>query len=64
MKAAFGPSWKQVLCEGKLVEGIIDPGSPAVLIISTSALRSLELLRSVFFFFLFSLIRYDLNLAN
>jgi hypothetical protein len=27
-------------------------------------LRSLELLRSVFFFFLFSLIRYDLNLAN
>jgi len=64
MKAAFGPSWKQVLCEGKLVEGIIDPGSPAVLIISTSALRSLELLRSVVFFFLFSLIRYDLNLAN
>ncbi|PNT04986.1 hypothetical protein POPTR_014G150100v4 [Populus trichocarpa] len=47
MKAAFGPSWKQVLCEGKLVEGIIDPGSPAVLIISTSALRSLELLRGV-----------------
>jgi hypothetical protein len=50
MKAAFGPSWKQVLCEGKLVEGIIDPGNPAVLIISTSALRSLELLRSVVFF--------------
>ncbi|KAJ6973225.1 protein CMSS1 [Populus alba x Populus x berolinensis] len=47
MKAAFGPSWKQVLCEGKLVEGIIDPGSPSVLIISTSALRSLELLRGV-----------------
>lgn len=47
MKVAFGPSWKQVLCEGKLVEGIIDPGSPAVLIISTSALRSLELLRGV-----------------
>ncbi|KAG6748647.1 hypothetical protein POTOM_048576 [Populus tomentosa] len=47
MKAAFGPSWKQVLCEGKLVDGIIDPGSPAVLIISTSALRSLELLRGV-----------------
>ena len=62
MKTAFGPSWKQVLCEGKLMEGNVDPGSPAVLIISTSALRSLELLRSIFF--LFSLIRYDLNLAN
>ncbi|KAJ6723667.1 PROTEIN CMSS1 [Salix koriyanagi] len=47
MKTAFGPSWKQVLCEGKLKEGNVDPGSPAVLIISTSALRSLELLRGV-----------------
>ncbi|KAJ6401291.1 hypothetical protein OIU84_016662 [Salix udensis] len=47
MKTAFGPSWKQVLCEGKLIEGNVDPGSPAVLFISTSALRSLELLRGV-----------------
>ncbi|EHA8588023.1 hypothetical protein COCNU_scaffold003913G000020 [Cocos nucifera] len=45
MKAVFGTSWKEVLCEGKLSEGTIDAGSPAVLIISTSALRSLELLR-------------------
>ncbi|CAK7348940.1 unnamed protein product [Dovyalis caffra] len=46
-KAAFGPSWKQVLCEGQLVGGRIDPGSPAVLILTTSALRSIELLRGV-----------------
>ncbi|XP_058008612.1 uncharacterized protein LOC131183004 [Hevea brasiliensis] len=46
VKAAFGPSWKQVLCERQLVDGKIEPGSPAVLIISTSALRSIELLRS------------------
>ncbi|GAV58954.1 hypothetical protein CFOL_v3_02487 [Cephalotus follicularis] len=47
MKKAFGQSWRQVLCQGQLVEGLIDPGSPAVLIISTSALRSIELLRGV-----------------
>ncbi|KAK9146095.1 hypothetical protein Sjap_005998 [Stephania japonica] len=47
MKRAFGKSWKEVLCEGKLVEGEVDPGNPAVLVISTSALRSLELLRSL-----------------
>ncbi|OVA01648.1 hypothetical protein BVC80_9073g86 [Macleaya cordata] len=46
MKAAFGTSWREVLTEGQL-EGIIDPGSPAVLVISTSALRSLELLRGL-----------------
>lgn len=45
MKAAFGPSWKEVLCEGQLKDGKIDPGSPAVLIISAAALRSLEFLR-------------------
>ncbi|KAG8644272.1 protein CMS1 [Manihot esculenta] len=47
MKAAFGSSYKEVLCEGQLVEGKIDPGSPAVLIVSTSALRAIELLRGV-----------------
>ena len=45
MQEAFGPSWKEVLSEKQLVEGKIDPGCPAVLIISTSALRSIELLR-------------------
>lgn len=47
MKAAFGSSWKEVLCEKQLVEGKIDPGSPGLLVISLSALRSLELLRSL-----------------
>ncbi|KAG5530980.1 hypothetical protein RHGRI_025807 [Rhododendron griersonianum] len=46
MKAAFGSSWKEVLCEKQLLEGKIDPGSPALLVISLSALRSLELLSS------------------
>ncbi|CAL0316298.1 unnamed protein product [Lupinus luteus] len=45
IKPAFGASWKEVLCEGKLVQGEIDAGSPAVLVISSSALRSIELLR-------------------
>lgn len=45
VKAAFGPSWKEELCDKRLLEGKVDPGSPAVLIISTSALRSIELLR-------------------
>ncbi|XXG41636.1 hypothetical protein AAC387_Pa01g2065 [Persea americana] len=44
LKATFGISWKEVLCEGQVLEGKISAGSPAVLIISTSALRSLELL--------------------
>ncbi|KAF3457384.1 hypothetical protein FNV43_RR02041 [Rhamnella rubrinervis] len=47
IKAAFGPSWKEVLCEKQLLEGKIDPGSPSILIISSSALRSIELLRSM-----------------
>lgn len=47
MKAAFGPSFKEVLCEKQLVEGKINPGSPSVLVISSSALRSLELYRFV-----------------
>ncbi|XP_054822764.1 uncharacterized protein LOC129321061 [Prosopis cineraria] len=45
IRAAFGQSWKEVLCEGQLVEGKVDAGSPAVLIVSSSALRSIELLR-------------------
>ncbi|KAL8143306.1 hypothetical protein V2J09_016338 [Rumex salicifolius] len=47
MKSAFESSWKEILCEGKLVEGKIDPGNPVVLVISISALRSLELLRGL-----------------
>ncbi|RZC48252.1 hypothetical protein C5167_041190 [Papaver somniferum] len=47
MKVAFGKSWKAELCEGKISEGKIDAGNPAVLVISTSALRALELLRGL-----------------
>ncbi|XP_061348366.1 uncharacterized protein LOC133293776 [Gastrolobium bilobum] len=45
IKGAFGASWKEVLCEGKLVQGKIDAGSPSVLILTSSALRSIHLLR-------------------
>ena len=45
MKVAFGPSWKEVLCEKQLLEGKVDRGSPAILVISSSAMRSIELLR-------------------
>lgn len=45
MKLAFGSLWKEVLLEKQLREGEIDPGNPAVLVISLSAMRSLELLR-------------------
>lgn len=44
MKVAFGPSWKESLCEKEL-DGKIDPGHPSLLVISLSALRSLDLLR-------------------
>ncbi|CAN0858106.1 Uncharacterized protein C3orf26 homolog [Linum grandiflorum] len=47
LKAAFGKSWKEELCDRKLVDGKTEPGSPAVLFISTSALRAIELLRGV-----------------
>ncbi|EXC14240.1 hypothetical protein L484_021737 [Morus notabilis] len=47
MKVAFGPSWKEVLCEKQLLEGKVDPGCPAILIISSSAMRSIELLRGL-----------------
>ncbi|XP_043720329.1 protein CMSS1 [Telopea speciosissima] len=46
VKAAFGTSWKEVLYEGQILGGI-DPGNPAVIVISTSAIRSLELLRGL-----------------
>ncbi|XP_076881319.1 uncharacterized protein LOC143529393 [Bidens hawaiensis] len=42
MKASFGSSWKQALC-GKAC----DPGSPTLLTISLSALRSLQLFRAL-----------------
>ncbi|MQM11494.1 hypothetical protein Taro_044404 [Colocasia esculenta] len=45
VKDTFGESWKEVLQEGKLLKGKVDAGRPALLIISISALRSLELLR-------------------
>ncbi|CAA0818648.1 Unknown protein [Striga hermonthica] len=47
VKVSFGSSWKEVLCGKHLQEGKIQPGSPAVLVISSSALRSLELLREL-----------------
>lgn len=45
MKATFGVTWKDVLSDGKFLEGKIDAGCPALIVISASALRSLELLR-------------------
>lgn len=47
MKAAIGPSWKEVLCKKQVTGKDSEPGSPALLTISLSALRSLELLRSL-----------------
>ncbi|PIA25741.1 hypothetical protein AQUCO_10800024v1 [Aquilegia coerulea] len=47
MKASFGKSWKESLYEGQPLDGKVDPGSPALLVISISALRSLELLRGL-----------------
>jgi len=43
VKGAFGASRKEELCEGQVVEGEIGVGSPALLVISLAALRSLEL---------------------
>lgn len=45
VKGAFGSSWKEELCEGELDGGAVDAGSPALLVICSAALRSLELLR-------------------
>ncbi|CAM0905047.1 unnamed protein product [Alopecurus aequalis] len=47
VKGAFGATWKEELCEGKLVDGSVDAGSPALLVISLGALRSLELMRGL-----------------
>ncbi|XP_058771966.1 protein CMS1-like [Vicia villosa] len=45
VKASFGDSWRKVLCESELVEGKIAAGSPSVLVVSYSALRSIHLLK-------------------
>lgn len=57
IKKSYGSSWRKTLCEGEALEGKIDPGNPSVLVISSSALRSLELLRYIHckFVFLFDL---------
>ncbi|KAL3634398.1 hypothetical protein CASFOL_021452 [Castilleja foliolosa] len=47
VKVSFGSSWKEVLCGKSLKEGLVEPGSPALLVISSSAIRSLELLREL-----------------
>ncbi|KAG4179956.1 hypothetical protein ERO13_A10G136100v2 [Gossypium hirsutum] len=47
IKEAFGAKWKEELCEGKHIEGKIEAGSPAVLVVAPSALRSIELLRGM-----------------
>lgn len=47
VKGQFGSSWKETLCKGNIVEGEVAPGSPAMLILSASAIRSLELLRAL-----------------
>ncbi|CAH2058256.1 unnamed protein product [Thlaspi arvense] len=47
IKMSCGSSWRETLCEGETIEGKVEPGSPSVLVISSSALRSLELLRGL-----------------
>uniref|UniRef100_A0A7N0UIK5 Uncharacterized protein n=1 Tax=Kalanchoe fedtschenkoi TaxID=63787 RepID=A0A7N0UIK5_KALFE len=47
LKFAFGSSWENKLCGTELDQGKIEAGSPAVIIFSTSALRSLDLLREL-----------------
>ncbi|KAG2290278.1 hypothetical protein Bca4012_028671 [Brassica carinata] len=47
IKMCYGSSWRETLCEGEAIEGKVDPGNPAVLVVSSSALRSLELLRGL-----------------
>lgn len=47
VKAIFGPSWEEVLCEGNVVEGNVEPGCPSLLIISSSAIRCVEILRGM-----------------
>ena len=66
MKAAFGASWKEVLCGKQVLEGKVDPGSPVLLVVSSSALRAIELLRflSLFNFFELIVIVYILPLPH
>lgn len=45
IKLSCGSSWRETLCEGETLERNVEPGNPSVLVISSSALRSLELLR-------------------
>ncbi|XP_074291975.1 uncharacterized protein LOC141618797 [Silene latifolia] len=47
LKNVFESKWKKVLCEPQLVEGQIDAGNPAVMVISASAIKSLEMLRGL-----------------
>ncbi|XP_023639828.1 protein CMSS1 isoform X2 [Capsella rubella] len=47
IKLSCGSSWRETLCEGESLEGNVDPGNPSVLVICSSALRSLELLRGL-----------------
>ncbi|KAI7755739.1 hypothetical protein M8C21_026608 [Ambrosia artemisiifolia] len=47
MKASFGSSWKEALCKKQLPGKSCEPGSPSLLTISLSALRSLELFRGL-----------------
>ena len=60
IKEAFGAKWKEELCEGKLIEGKIEAGSPAVLVLATSALRSIELLRFVSLHFVVTFVTFHL----
>ncbi|GAA0151999.1 RNA metabolism protein [Lithospermum erythrorhizon] len=47
MKTAFGKSWREVLCGKQVQEGKVEPGNPTLLVVSSSAIRSLELLREL-----------------
>ncbi|KAG7570273.1 Protein Cms1 [Arabidopsis thaliana x Arabidopsis arenosa] len=47
IKLSCGSSWRETLCEGETLERKVEPGNPSVLVISSSALRSLELLRGL-----------------
>ncbi|XP_078156454.1 U3 containing 90S pre-ribosomal complex subunit [Carex rostrata] len=47
IKEAFGVLWKEELCQAKELGSYVEVGSPTLLVISISALRSLELLRGL-----------------
>ncbi|KAK9665055.1 hypothetical protein RND81_14G087300 [Saponaria officinalis] len=47
VKDVFESTWKEMLCAPQLVEGKIDAGNPAVLVISASAVNSLDMLRGL-----------------